>query len=59
MRARGRHGTVVVDGAASAPSAESERRRLLAAAAAAFAAEAIRLGVAPDDAVTAVRRALP
>jgi len=56
--ARGRHGTVVVPGATSPPSAERERQRLLGVAATAFAAEARRLGSPADDALAAVRAAL-
>lgn len=56
--ARGRHGTVVADGAAAAPTAERERQRLLAAAARVYATEARRLGVGADAAVGAVESAL-
>lgn len=57
--ARGRHGTVVADGATAPPVVERERRRLLDAAAAVFAAEARRLDVSSSDALAAARRALP
>jgi GntR family transcriptional regulator len=56
--ARGRHGTVVAEGATSPPVVERERRRRLDAAASAFAAEVDRLGVARDEALAAVERAL-
>jgi GntR family transcriptional regulator len=55
--ARGRHGTTV-SGTPAPAAAERERRRLLDDAAAAFASEARRLGIAPADAVHAVRTAL-
>ena len=56
--ARGRHGTVVANGSSTSTAAVDERHRRLAEAAAGFATEVQRLGVAPADALAAVRAAL-